>query len=229
MIKIYSDNAMLLDVPHVFNILESRSLKFPYDFVNTKNFKRLMQGLISRQPQKLHLHVQYIYGLLAVKETSHKIIFTAVVDLFIALKNSGLDLKKRLLTLVEPKLSPQEFNYLKDHLNTGISNTSQLPEGYYSMLNASITGQVEFIKRQQVAEKAYASVYEEALSLLEYGDLEQAQVLLELALQEKPNDATIAEELVTICLHLNDQETLLAMSHWFMENNLDLPKCWPLL
>lgn len=228
MIKIESENATLTSISYILNTMESRQLHLPDAFVSTSEFKRLMQGLISRNSENLHYHIQYIHGLLANENSDSSAIYTALLDLFIVLKDKGLALKKRLLALSKPQLSSQEFEFLESNLIAGINRNTVLPEGSYSMLSANFIGRSDFIEKQQL-QHGYASAYDEVVSLLEYGDLEQAQALLEQALKEQPTNATIAKELVTIYQHYNDEPSLQKMSQWFMDNNLELPECWPLL
>ena len=104
--------------------------------------------------------------------------FSVWVDIFIILESSGLDLRKRLLALSKPYLPQVDFDFLSHRLIAGINRTTRLPSEYYSMLSASCTGHLDFISKAKSESATFGSAYEEALSLLEYGDLEQAQDLL---------------------------------------------------
>lgn len=218
-----------LPVAEVFNTLTSRSLCAGANSASPQAFKRLMQGLISRQPNNLKRHVQYIHGLIALAPGDADAIFSALLNLFVVLETSGFALRKRLLLLAKPHLLLAHYKFLGRHLVTGLSKDTILPAGYYAMLSAANSGRFDFIKKQPQHRAGFASAYEEALSLLEYGQLTEAQHLLEQALKEQPDNPRIAEELVAVYQHHNDAQATEKMSQWFIRNNIGLPECWPLM
>lgn len=218
-----------LTTPQTFHILDSRELFLPAKLINATAFKGLMQGLIAREPKELRRHVQYIHSLLACFSSDSNAIFLALLDLFVVLEARGLALRTRLLKLAKPHLRHSDFDFLISNLSAGIDLKTSLPEGCCSLLSRSYSGRTDFIKKQSSTSLAFSSTYEEAQSLLEYGDLECAQYFLEQSLKEQPEDATIAAELLTVYKHNDDQKALLEMTEWFVESDLNLPGCWPLL
>lgn len=192
-------------------------------------FVRYMAGMRRRQPDNLKRHVQYLVTLLQMPEVDSEQLFAGLVDLFIALGDGGLALRRRLLARSRPWLQPAALAFLRPHLDGGMDSNTPLPPGCKAVLTGGVSGLLDFASREQLAGNGFASLYEEAVSQLEYGEVEQAQELLEKALREQPRNEEIAAELVAIYRHRRDTESQAAMSQWFISNDLPLPMCWPLL
>lgn len=192
-------------------------------------FVRYMAGMRRRQPANLKGHVQYLVTLLAWPQCDSQTLFAALVDLFIAVGEGGLALRRRLLAQARTRLEPEALAFLLQHLPAGLDANTPLPDGCVAQLGNGLQGRVDFVSRCQQAGNGFASLYQEAMSQLEYGDVEQAQELLEQALREQPLNEEIAAELVAIYRHRRDTESQAAMSQWFINNDMPLPMCWPLL
>lgn len=217
--------------PHlIFAEGKSSSLHMPDVVEDPQGFRRYMLGMLRRYPSDLKRHVQYILSLLDAPQKDYEAIYAGLLDLFIVLEDKGLALRQRLLTLARPFLSHEDEDFFRRHMESGITASTPLSHGRGSSFTRAYAGEVGFVRKLDEGRGAgFASLYDEALSLIDYGDLEEAKSLLVTALKSDPVDEPVAAELVSLCERMGDQDTLSAMAAWFMANNLDMPKCWPLL
>src|SRR5690606_35115570 len=124
----------------------------------------------------------------------------------------------------------QDVVFFEQHLKPGLNEKSRVYGKVNSFLTLSLSGNGSAIVRQKDAvKKVDISLFDEAVSLLEQGDVDEARVLLERALKTQPDDENIAEELLAIYQSLRDDEALAGMRQWYLENDYALPACWPLL
>lgn len=224
-----SESPLLVKPCMVFLEGDAGSLHLPAPDAQT--LRRYMVPQLQRQPGNLRRHVQYILTLRDSAGADPQDLFAALLDLFIALGAGGLPLRRRMLAIARPLLAESDHDFLRRHLQSGLTAATPLPPGTRSALSKGVTGHTGFVRKLDVGSKAqgFASQYEEALSLLEYGEVEEAQGLFEQALRLQPDDERIAGELLGIYAHRNDAQSLAGMSQWFMDNSLPLPQCWPLL
>lgn len=201
--------------------------------VASENIATLLQHqqfMLRREPNNLRRHVQYIFALLAEETTSRDALFGALLDLFIVLGDKGLPLRRRMLSAAKSSLPEQDVDWLNLHLLGGLSANTVVTKAGFSVLTQSYRGKNTIIsKAEQSAVQPELSFYEQAVSLLEYGDIDQAAELLVLALQQQPSDQQIADELLAIYQHQRNDQALEEVRHWFIENDLPLPNNWPLL
>lgn len=195
-----------------------------------QDFYRYQQFAVSRDPKNLRLHVQLIFSLIQQADVSRDAVFGALLDLFIVLQDKGLPLRQRMLVVSKPFLAPEDITFFEQHLQQGANSRTLVAKSGRSQFCENYSGQADAIKKAVVVlEQATMSVYEEALSLIEYGELDEAAILLEQALKQQPNSEQIAEELLTIYLHQENDDAIDQLRDWFFAQDLELPKCWPLM
>ncbi|MES9867365.1 MAG: hypothetical protein ABW157_18725 [Candidatus Thiodiazotropha sp. LLP2] len=105
---------------------------------------------IARSPSILWLHVQRINLLIDLDDRD---LFGALLDLFVVLKEHGVALRQRLLTLARSNLNAEQFQ----ELHNGITNPQQFNPGFAmgSQLVSGIRGDIQIITttRQQQSGK----------------------------------------------------------------------------
>lgn len=191
---------------------------------------RFQLSSLKREPNNLRLHVQLLFNLIQKEGVGRNDIFGALLDLYIVLQDKGLPLRRRMLAVCKPFLTDEDVRFFLQHLERGVDAKTVVADSGCSQLSENYSGDAHFIKKVVVQlEETVMSAYEEALSLIEYGELSEAAVLLEQALKQQPDGEQIAEELLTIYSHQQDEDAIAALRDWFFEQELSLPKCWPLM
>jgi hypothetical protein len=151
----------------------------------------------------------------------------AVQDLFIALEGKGADLKENMLDLIKSKLSNEDIRDLEAWLSSGTRTGYSLKQG--SVLDKGLLGApqtlvtVEHDKKE--AAPTYGNSIEEANALLEYGQVEEAQTLLEKDLI-RSNDDDVMTELLNIYQYTRDKASLEATAGKLSESGVELPDAW---
>lgn len=162
---------------------------------------------VARQPKDLRSHVQRI--MLHQHPDQQDALFAALLDLFIALGNKGLALRKRLLQTSASLVNSTQFEFLSARLDSGMSSNEMHPPALRSRLSQGSTGSVKFILRNiNNQQQDLRPALEQALDFLNYGQLNQAQQTLEQALIEDPSDMAIAQELADLYTHTRDSAAI---------------------
>lgn len=218
-----------IQLPHpVFFEQGSRSLRLASE--DALALHHYQQFMLRRAPDNLHRHVQCIFSLLKAEPVSRDALFGALLDLFIVLEEKGLRLRRRMLVAAKNHLPEADLTFLNRHLSSGLHAHTVVADAGLSVLTQGFSGSSKVIyKAVQPAAHPVLSLYEQAVSILEYGDIDQATELLVQALQQQPNDEQIADELLAIYQHQKNEAGIDAIRLWFIENNLSLPNNWPLL
>lgn len=218
--------ADIFRIPPVF--LAYTAVHLYRDNSDSVAFQRFSKAMLHRQPGNLRLHVQRIFCLAADMECQAAAMQGALLDLFIVLGEKGIALRRRMLSVAHPFINNEAIDFFTDHLMCGLDARTPVSFKAHSVLTGGFDGTATMLIRQSSTERnAELSLYEEAALLLEYGDVEQAQLLLEEALRQQPDEQT-AEDLLAIYQYQNDNDALAGMRQWFMDNDVPLPDCWPL-
>jgi len=181
---------------------------------------------IVADPQDLRSHVQRIC-LLAGRQDGHALP-GALVDLFIAAGDKGLDLKQRMLELAVPHLGSTCVAYLKRHLHTGLTPWDEsVSRVRGSLLALGISGSHEVVRRLPDAQAAaFDDALEEARSHLEYGQVDAARQVLEQALRGDPDNPLLAAELLAVYAATRDRARRAAMGQYLSGVLGRLPEGW---
>lgn len=191
---------------------------------------RFMRGVLRRQPNNLRRHVQYIFLLVRQQKKDALAIKSALLDLFIVLGEGGQPLRERMLQVAKPYLTAADAVYFEQHMQSGLTEKSRVYGKVYSFMTLALSGNGQAIVRQKEEPvKKDFSLFDEAVSMLEQGDVDEARQILERAIKLQPDEEKIAEELLAIYQSQRDHEALAGIRQWFLENDLALPACWPLM
>jgi hypothetical protein len=178
---------------------------------------------VSRNPKDLESHVRRV--MLAVRAPLPEHLFGAVLDLYLILGPNGRHLREFLLEQAVPQLDPEDQHFLRHYLAEGLSRDVQLPAAKGSVLDPAAIGAVRLVEKQK-AVVAETSALEQAVQLLDDGDLDGARQLLESALLADPADSAIAKELLLIYRHSRDEAAQAAMLARLQEQGAPAPEGW---
>ena len=184
----------------------------------------LLAHAVAREPGCLITHVQRI--VLHVKRGESERARGAIVDLFIVLGTRGSPLRKRMLNLAKPHLDLHMIEFLTANLRRGVSATDVLPESTHSVLTKALSGTTELVKRIEVVERKARDPLQDSRECLEYGQVGEAQRILEVAILEQPQRTELHRDLLDIYSHTADQESFHNMRGRLEPKNQALVKLW---
>ena len=178
---------------------------------------------IARDPLDIEAHTRRV--LLASRPPLTDRTFGALVDLFLALGDNGRSLRRQLLEQATAWLDPDDAHFLRLHLDTRLSRGAQLPTQRWSMLDTAVVGSLNMVGLQR-REVAKETPFQQAMSLLEYGDLAGARGMLEFALLEEPDNEEVNRELLAIYQHSRDDAGKAEMADKLVARHGALPTGW---
>jgi len=177
------------------------------------------------QPTDLRAHVQRIFLLIKIGDGAA--LYSALLDLMIALGAHGQALKQRMLVLAKPLLAPATLNFLQRHLDAGfVADDPDLGRVKGSLLRAADTQGHPLVRRIDGDTAPVVSVLEQVDSLLEYGQLEHAVELLESALLLDPDQEAVAEILLGLYRSMQAEVRWQGLCEQLQLNFGRIPKPW---
>ena len=215
-------NALAWETHPVFSRVRSGSLE-PLEHGDAREQWRHLSALVSRDSLDLEAHARRV--LLALRPPLTDLAFGALLDLFLALGHRGRSLRKRMLELGEGWLEADEAHFLGQHLESGLTRATALPSAPGSVFHNALVGMSQMVAHQRHV-AAHMSPHEQAVSLLEDGDLAGASQLLEDALLADPNDAEVCHELLGIYRHSRNDAARTAMAERLQSLHGRLPDGW---
>ena len=151
---------------------------------------------MARTPANLIAQVQRINSCLAHRNSEG--VYGALLDLFIALGEKGLLLRRRMLVQAKPLLGEERSRALARHLEKGLQATDPMPPSSHSVLSKGLTGTRQLVIRVDSASTTERDPLEDAIEHLEYSQIDKAQAILEQALLEDPSRADLHSNLLAI-------------------------------
>jgi len=189
------DTKLCIDV--MFLISNNTSLRLDYKEFNEQAMEFLTHN-VSRNPLDLQSHTQRIYLYMADFDGDRT--YCALLDLFIALGNKGLALRKRILQESRYFLKLQQYDALTNKIESGANAHDIMPLAKTSVLTNSYIGQNKIVERitKVTSASPKSDPIVEAGQYLEYGQVEEARILLEGAVLEQPWRKDLQDDLLDI-------------------------------
>ncbi len=176
-------------------------------------------------PTDLRAHVQRIFLLIKIGDGAA--LYSALLDLMIALGTHGHALKQRMLGLSKPLLAPATRAFLQQHLDAGfVADDPQIARVRGALLGVSTSQGQPLVRRVGGDAAPSVSVLEQANSLLEYGQLEHAIELLENTLLLDPDREAEAELLLGLYRSMQAEARWQGLCEQLKLNFGRLPKAW---
>jgi Tfp pilus assembly protein FimV len=180
---------------------------------------------ITRNPLDLHSHTRLVY--LRLRQDDSTALYTALLDLFLALGDKGLSLRKHLLQLCSARLQAHQRTILTGGLKQGLHRNSPLADTGNSLLHKGNESNIPLVNRTTTTQEARQSdPLSEARECLEYGQLDQALELLEPAMLEAPDNTAVRTELLAIYARGNMQDRFQAQTRAMRKAGYTLPLDW---
>ena len=192
----------------------------------TRRSKRYLAGQVIRNPNQLQTHLQRIFFLIDTADTEQ--LEGALFDLFITLGIMGGELRTSLLTICKPYISHEAFSYLSGKNLAGIDAYHDCPNITCSLLSKGYSGSRKMAKKID-RQQTQTSPLEEAIERLEYGQVEEAQQILQTAHAQDPNDPEIKKELLILFQYQRDAAALKRFRKQLKDNGVTESREWALL
>lgn len=190
----------------------------------------LMQSLaahlahaVGRHPHDLKSHVARVY--LHHRHKDEEGLYSALLDLFIALEGKGLPLRTRLLNGSRSQLSAPHYAALKQYLVTPIAETN-LPRGRTAVLPKGLTGFTRVVDEIVTVRETIRDPLIEAREFIEYFQLDDARLVLEDALLTSPEREDLQAELLELYRATDDHQQWQIMRNKLAHLLGTLPRDW---
>ncbi|OGT90835.1 MAG: hypothetical protein A2514_04470 [Gammaproteobacteria bacterium RIFOXYD12_FULL_61_37] len=213
-----------LKLDPAFTIPGEKSLMLPAD--SRMGAGRFLSYQLARHPENLRQHAQRIFLLISSRETGP--LFGALVDLFIALGDKGEDLRKRLLGLARPLLTNEDYEFLARHQRQGLEARHAKTDLKGSVLSEGFCGSNILVSRER-SQAGFADPLQEALSLLEFGQLDEARLVLEKEYLSNPSRKEVEDELADVYRHTRDRSDYDVLTKELLRRGAALSGGWRML
>jgi hypothetical protein len=211
------------DTEPVFQLFGSTDLHFDTHGLQDK-FTEYFGYSVARNPNDLLTHVQRINLHVRNKEADRA--EGALLDLFIVLGKKGTALREHMLKIVNPLLNQKAKEFFLVNFSHGISATDVMPGSAYSVLTKAVSGTTELVQQVEALQNEDLDPLQEARDCLEYGQIIEAQCILEAAIIEQPDRAEIHHELLDIYRYTADEVSFYAMRNQLEAMHNPLAQLW---
>ncbi len=216
----------LPELPVSFVLSPQKQLKVGALYDDSLKAWKYYSHHITRFPLDLRAHAQRLF--LSLDNGLKAFLAGAIQDLFIALGDNGADLRRKMLELVKPELETKDIAYFEVWLSTGKRKDFSYKAG--SVLDQGLPGESQKlvvpteIEEEEVA--SYGNAVEEAQACLEYGQVEEAQKILEEELTRNSQDVDVAQELLNIYQYTRDRSSLESTTEKLLAAGVELSEDW---
>ncbi|PID46134.1 MAG: hypothetical protein CSB47_05350 [Proteobacteria bacterium] len=220
------DNTDALEIaklPATFSLDNQKALQLR-DELKTSPGRRHLAHHVSRYPLDLRAQVQRV--LMNQNEDN---LAGALQDLFIALRDNGLKLRTLVFQQVREHLSEADQQYFQIWLTDGFERGYDDRFIAGSVLATGLTQKAEpLLVLSERRAAAYTSYYQEALDCLEYGQLEEAQELLEQEVLNPEGDPRAEQELLRVYSYSKDYDSQARLRRLLQEQGREPGAVWDL-
>jgi len=226
--NIFSDKEeqTIPELPVSFNLAPQKQLRINMHQENTLKSWRYYSHHIARFPLDLRAHAQRLF--LSIDHNMDNRVSGSIQDLFIALGDNGNALRKKMLEIAKPKLEKNDLIYFEKWLSNG--KRTEFSHKLGSVLDNGLPGTPQKLvtpsQTQEEAASNYDNVIDEARACLEYGQVEEAQKLLEDELQANSDNPDVAQELLNIYLYTRDSSSFQSTTEQLLAADVELSDSW---
>jgi len=183
-----------------------------------------LQHKISRNPDDLRSHVQRIELNVRLKYTDG--VFGSILDLFIALSDKGIAIRRRMLSIARPQLSVIHRVFLSHSLKTGLSSKDIMPTTACSALTAAHTGIQSLVVNGDAIKDDVIDPLIVAQEHIDKVEINAAREILERAVISQPWRVELHSELLGIYRATQDSDGIQKMFSKLSESSIPDPALW---
>lgn len=205
--------------------LDERKNLLPAGQYKTLSARRHLVTRVARDHMDLRAHMQRI-SLLLDSGDSEGMVFGALVDLFLALGEKGLELRKTVLQQARPRLHAADFHFLHQRMTNGLQRMDVLPVTMGSVLDRAVFGNTHLVERQRNKASVDVNAVDIALMHLDNGNVKGACEVLESALLKDSSNVAAEAELLEIYRRCRDEAGFLNMRRRLEAAGVSLGADW---
>ena len=179
---------------------------------------------ISRKPKSLITHIQRIYYCFQMHLDDQ--LFAALVDFLFILNKQGQEISWRMVTGAKSRLSPSQFNVLKDYLSDDDADAKLLPGNQFAIFTQGLIGTNTIIQQVSTTDEVSHDPLLIARDHIEFSQLEEAKQVLEKAILEHPARLDCHHELLDIFKCTRDTTGFKQMLAELTQAGVALPDGW---
>ncbi len=179
---------------------------------------------VARKPSDLRSHVQRINLYLQSRDAEG--VYGALLDLFITLADKGCALRERMLKISQDLLGAERHQALLKHLYKGISSSDAVPPAQTSVFGKGYRGTDQLVVKLESEACPAQDPREEASSYMEYGQIDEAQRVLEMAILDTPSRCELHYDLIEIYRSTHAKAPYLAMRQRISTIDNPVPEAW---
>lgn len=157
---------------------------------------------VVRQPEDLLAHVQRVH--FAAGENAELALYSALLDLFIALGSRGRALREMMLAQSSNLLSDVHKDFLQASIADGIAARDRIEEPALSVLCRGFSGSGDLIEVSASAHPKDSDPLRRALESIECSELDEARMILEQSFFDGTSNAVQQQLLLEIYRKTDD-------------------------
>lgn len=179
---------------------------------------------ITRFPDDLRSHTQRIF--IFIEQDKRLAVYSSLIDLFLILEEKGAALRTRMLFSAKHILSDQQFEFLQQSLLLGLRGDVTLTTSNQSLLSQGRKNTRPFVQKNTVNKPQAINVIGQARSYLEYGQIDEARVMLQDAILESPEELEYHQDLLEIFRKIADRDLFISFYEQLLKPDSTLPIMW---
>lgn len=212
------------DLQEVYFLMSSNpTLDVDLSDVEQKSLNYLLHK-IARNPDDLRSHIQRIQLNLRLRYADG--IFGALLDLFIALSDKGIAIRRRMLSIARPQLSVVHRVFLSHSLQLGLTSKDIMPTTACSALSAGYSGTQNLVVDGESVQEEEIDPLILAQDHIDKVEIDAARQLLERAVVAQPWRAELHIELLGIYRATQDTVGIQKMYQTLTGSAIPDPELW---
>jgi len=179
---------------------------------------------VARSPGDLRLHVVRINLHLEAENT--EALWGALVDLFLVLQAKGFAIRQGMLLKARRLLDENRYRLLHSRLAKGLRDCAEIPSAPESVIRSGRRGGPPLVVKRVPQHSEERDPLADAQDYIQYGQVAQAQAVLEGALRADPLRCELHHELLAIYRSTRDKRSFLATYNALPLDLNPLPDAW---
>ncbi|MGZ8191432.1 MAG: type IV pilus assembly protein FimV [Methylococcaceae bacterium] len=207
-----------------FFSIENTGCLWSAETLDYDDFLEKLVFSIARKPKCLITHLQRIF--FCFHKNLNEQLFAAIVDLMIILNKRGQELSWRMIIGAKSRLSPDQFDTLKDYVKDDLADATLLLGNQYSILSKGLVGVNTLIQQIETSNAPGYDPLEIARDHIEYSQLEDAKKVLEKAILKQPTRQDLHHELLELYQSTLDSAGFYTMQAEIAQSGVDTTAEW---
>jgi hypothetical protein len=205
-----------------FGVADTGVLKVGVDHLHEDS--SYFSHAVARSPGDLRLHVVRIN--LHLQAENAEALWGALVDLFLVLQAKGFAIRQRMLLQARRLLDQNRYRLLHSSLANGLRDCAEIPSAPESVMRSGRGGGPPLVVKRVPNHSEERDPLADAQDHIQYGQIPQAQAVLEGALRADPLRRELHHELLAIYRSTRDKTAFLVTYNALPLDLNPVPDAW---